>query len=105
MSRKYKIVLSNEAHEDLEDIITYITKELKEPNVARNLHSKIVGEIKKLSFMPERFEMVSDIHLKAQQIRRICVGNYIIPYIVSESDNIVYIIRVLYARRDWKNLL
>lgn len=105
MNRRYKIVLSNEAHEDLEDIVTYISKELKEPNIASKLHLKIINAIKKLSFMPERHEPVSDIHLRARQIRCIYVGNYLIPYIVSDSENAVYILRVLYARRDWKNLL
>jgi plasmid stabilization system protein ParE len=93
------------AHEDLEDILVYIAKELKEPTIARNLHKKIVAEINKLNIMPERHEIAIDLHLKSMDVRKIYVDNYIVPYTILYDTNTVQVLRVLYARRDWKNLL
>ncbi|GMQ64607.1 type II toxin-antitoxin system RelE/ParE family toxin [Vallitalea maricola] len=38
-------------------------------------------------------------------IRRIIVGNYIIFYICLDKDLLVSVIRVLYNKRDWKNII
>ncbi|GHU51263.1 addiction module toxin RelE [Clostridia bacterium] len=103
--KKYKIELTGVAHEDLEDIVIYIAKELKEPTIAQKLHTKIVTEIKKLRVMPERHEMAIDTHLKSLDVRKFYVDNYIVPYTILYDTNTVQILRVLYARRDWKNLL
>jgi plasmid stabilization system protein ParE len=33
------------------------------------------------------------------------VKNYMLFFIVSEDEKTVYVIRFLYGRRDWKNIL
>ena len=101
----YKIELTLAAHEDLEDIVYYISKNLKEPTIARKIYTKIINEIKKLKTMPHRHAYVSDIYLHSLGIRPFYIDHYITPYIIIEEKKTVLILRVLYARRDWKNLL
>ena len=105
MSKVYKVELTDTAHGDLEDIVKYIAKDLKEPSVARKFHTKVVGELKKLKTMPQRHALSIDIHLNSLDVRPFYIDNYIAPYIIIEEKNIVLVLRVLYARRDWKNLL
>ncbi|UNC93970.1 type II toxin-antitoxin system RelE/ParE family toxin [Candidatus Contubernalis alkaliaceticus] len=38
-------------------------------------------------------------------MRRLIVENYIVFYMISEKDEIVMVIRILYSRRDWEHLL
>ena len=105
MSKEYKVKLTDIAHEDLADIVRYIAKDLKEPFIARKMYKKIVGELKKLKTMPERHAPAIDTHLCSLDVRPFYIDNYIAPYIIVEEKNMVLILRVLYARRDWKNLL
>ena len=105
MSKVYKVELTDIAHEDIEDIVSYIAKDLQEPAIARRIHAKIVSELKKLSAMPERHALAIDTHLHSLDVRPFYIDNYIAPYIILEEKNTVLILRVLYARRDWKNLL
>ena len=100
MSKEFMVKLTDTAHEDIEDIVRYIAHELKEPIAARNMHTKIVTSLKKLSNMPERHELVVDTHLHSLNVRVFYIGNYIAPYSILEEENVVMILRVLYARRD-----
>ena len=105
MSKEYKIELTETAHEDLEDIVKYIAKDLHEPAIARKIHAKIISELKKLKAMPERHAVAIDTHLRSLGIRPFYIDNYIAPYTIIAESNTILIVRILYARRDWKNLL
>ncbi len=63
--------------------VQYISRELREPAIAQRL----VGKTK---------EAVMSI---AE------VDNYILFYVISEKDMVVTVVRILYVRRDWLNLL
>jgi addiction module RelE/StbE family toxin len=104
MSR-YKIEIAEPAENDLYELSNYIAKELLEPDIALRLVDKIGYEIIKLEDMPLRNGLVIDERLAFQGIRRIIVDNYTVFYVVEEEYEIVTIIRILYSRRDWINLL
>jgi addiction module toxin, RelE/StbE family len=101
----YNVVITEAAQCDLLDIFDYIAFELREPDSASRLLSKVRTKVKSLEEFPERNNMISEPKYKAQKIRWCPVENYVIFYQVSESQNQVYIIRVLYKKRKWENLL
>lgn len=101
----YDIQITEPAEEDLYEIGAYISKELLEPETAKNLISKIAIGINSLDDMPLRNALAADKRLAYKGIRKIMVDNYIIFYIVTEESKTVTIIRILYSRRDWLNLL
>ena len=105
MSKVYKVKLTDIAHGDLEDIVSYIAKDLQEAVTARKIYAKIVGELKKLKSIPERHALVIDTHLRSLGARPFYIDNYVAPYTIVEEKNIVLVLRALYARRDWRNLL
>jgi len=104
MSR-YHIEITEPAENDLYEIGYYIAKELLEPENARKIVDKIGEGIIKLEEMPLRNALVNDERLAIQGIRKTIIDNYMVFYIVSEEHKIVTIIRILYGRRDWINLL
>lgn len=55
--------------------------------------------------MPLRNVLVADDILSYKCIGKIMVDNYIVFYIVNEESKTVTIIRILYGRRNWINLL
>lgn len=103
--KQYRILMSEPAAEDLEQIAEYIVKELREPVIARNLLGKIKKAVMGLAYMPTRHALVNDEHLAAQGIRKLIVENYIVFCVVSEEDDMITIIRILYDRRNWEHLL
>lgn len=101
----YDIQITEPAEKDFYEIGAYISKELLEPETAKKVISTIAKGINSLEGMPLRNAIVADDRLAYKGIRKIMVDNYIIFYIVTEEINVVTIVRILYSRRDWMNLL
>ena len=101
----YNIQITEPAEEDLYEIGVYITKELLEPEIAKKVISKIAKGINSLEDMPLRNALTADERLAYKGIRKIMVDNYIVFYVASEEIKTVTIIRILYSRRDWINLV
>jgi plasmid stabilization system protein ParE len=103
--KSYKVLITEKAEKDIIDIRNYISNELHEPETAKRVvsifHDTIIG----LSNMPFRFSHVSDNILAAKGIRLIVIDNYIVFFIIHEKDSTVGVLRILYNRRDWINLL
>ncbi len=55
--------------------------------------------------MPERYAVVAEEPYTTMGVRKVKVENYLIFYIVNEKEKIVSILRVLYYRREWQNLI
>jgi len=102
---EYKIELAMKAKKDMREIHAYIANNLKEPNIADKLLDKIETEILSLNTMPLRHGIERDEQLKRRNLRKLIVENYLVFYTVHEKTATVFIVRVLYARRDWMNLL
>ncbi|MEQ8154228.1 MAG: type II toxin-antitoxin system RelE/ParE family toxin [Clostridiaceae bacterium] len=101
----YDIQITEPAEKDLYETGAYISKKLLEPETAKKVISRIAQEITSLEDMPLRNALVDDERLAYKGIRKTVVDNYIIFYIVTEESKTVTIIRILYGRRDWMNLL
>jgi len=97
--------MTQPAIDDLKNIVSYIANELREPITAKGLVSKIKEAIMSLSEMPARHSLVVDERLAMQGIRKIMVDNYIVFYAISDKDANVTVVRLLYGRRNWINLL
>ncbi len=102
---KYQIETTEPAENDLFEVKRYISEELLEPRVAERIINKIAEAIFELEEMPLRNALVIDERLALVGIRKLIIDNYIIFYIVDEGRRIVTIIRILFGRRDWVNLL
>ncbi|GAA0605709.1 type II toxin-antitoxin system RelE/ParE family toxin [Virgibacillus siamensis] len=103
--KAYHLVITEPAETDLKEIADYIAKELLEPTVAKQLIAKISESIFELERIPKRHALVDDERLASQGIRKLLVDNYIVFYMASEKDTSVYIIRILYGRRNWISML
>lgn len=101
--RKYKINLTLTFKRDLKGIFLYISEKLKEPANALNTYSEIRSAVFSLSKFPERYPIVDEPIFFDLGLRRLFVKNYVVFYIIRETD--VIVLRVLYKRRRWQNLI
>lgn len=101
----YRIEITEPAKRDLQETVDYITRELKNPQAAVELLNLVEQTINSLTDMPMRHALVGIDDFAEKGVRYIPVGNYLAFYIVKESDRKVSVIRFLYGRRDWMNLL
>lgn len=101
----YDIEITKPAEKDILEIGRYIANELLDPDTAVKVVDKIANEIYKLQEMPFRNAIVNDDKLASQGIRKFILDNYIIFYVTNEEKKKITILRILYKRRDWINIL
>ena len=102
---KYNIQYSKDAKQDIIDIKKYIKYKLQEPNIAEKLINKIRTQIDKVADNPTIYSIIDDDFIKKLEIRKIIVDNYIVFYRTKVSTKTIEIVRIMYARRNWVNLL
>ena len=102
---KYIIELSKNARNDLLDIAKYIKYNLEEPNIARKIIKKIENSIYKLEDNPYICSIINDKYLREKELRKLIVGNYIVFYRIIDNTFKIQIVRVLYGRRNWQDIL
>lgn len=101
--KKCDIEYSKESKEDLVGIKQYIKYNLQEPEIAQKLISKIRNEINNLKYDPKIYSIIDDDLIKKLEIRKLIVDNYIVFYRIKNEN--IEIVRVMYRRRNWINLL
>lgn len=101
----YRVIITEKAIKDIMEISEYISITLLDDEAAKKLVEKMEIAIQSLADTPKRNALLKDKELCLKGIRRIIVGNYIIFYICSDKDLLVSVIRVLYNKREWENII
>ena len=101
--KKYNIEYSLDAKQDLIEIKQYIKYNLQGPEIAQKLILKIRKEISTLKNNPEIYTIIDDDIIKKLEIRKLMIDNYIVFYRI--KNNNIQIVRIMYGRRNWINLL
>jgi len=98
-----KLHISPEAQSDLLYIKKYISAELENPAAAINILSKITKAIRRLEDFPDIGTPLSKIVDIPNNYRFLVCGNYLVFY--KHEGNAVYVVRILYGRRDYMKIL
>ncbi len=96
----YKVKITNYAIEQMQEAMTYISKVLREPGIARKWLTKLKQEISDLRTMPQRFPLVDEEPWRTNGIRKMLVDNFIVYYWPDEAGKTVWVAAVIYGRRD-----
>ncbi len=100
-----RVVFTEPAEYDLLDIEYYIFVNLCNPQAAQRISDGILGAAGELAEYPEGHPLAGDELLGRMGIRITYFDNYNIFYYYDMQNDIVYIIRVLYNKADWQNIL
>ena len=101
MAKKYEVVITPSAQKDLNEIKSYFTNVLK--TSSNSIFEKFLEQVKILKNHPFTYRIHQDSLLKLIGYRVIPIENYLIFYVVKK--NVVQIHRVLYAKRNYMQLL
>ena len=101
----YNIKITREAYEDIDKIVSYISGVLKNPIAASNFLDELEKCYDNVAFNPESYVLCKDERLKERGYRKIVIKNYIVFYRTDITENTVYIMRVIYGRRDYAKLI
>jgi len=102
---EYHVFVMPLANDDIIGITDYIMNELQAPDSATQQMKRIKTAILTLSDYPYRIPLVRDPILARKGYHALLVDNYMIFFTIHESAKTVIVMRVVYARRDYKNLL
>ena len=76
INEQYKVEITKEALQDMEDIYNYIAIDLLAPDNAMGQYNRIADEILTLDTFPERFRIMDSEPEKRMELRRMLVDNY-----------------------------
>lgn len=102
---KYTVNLSPEAVKDIDGIFQYIAIALGEKEIAVNMINLIEKKILSLDEMPGRHKVFDNEPWKSRGVHIMPVKNYLVFYVVDESNNSVNVFRVIYGSRDIEKIL
>ena len=103
VSSMTEILFMPAAIADLDEVQTYISRELGNESAARKTVAKIAKSIQPLEIFPEMGASLSSIALSLTDYRYIVSGNYMVFYRLEGQT--VQIMRILYGRRDYLKIL
>ena len=87
--KQYKVEITKEALQDMEDIYNYIAIDLLAPDNAMGQYNRIADEILTLDTFPERFRIMDSEPEKRMELRRMLVDNYSVFYTIRDERVIV----------------
>lgn len=97
--KKYKLTFLPLFEEDLNEIVDYISIQLKNLIAAMNLIDNVQRAIRQRLSSAESFEPYHSVTPRQHPYYRIFVRNYIVFYVV--INDVMEVRRILYSRRDF----
>ena len=99
----HQIIFAKHFQEDVKSALNYIKNTLQAPAASERLKDEIRKTYKNIKLNPLMYPVVPNVDLASMGFRFTMVKNYMLFYIVEEKR--VNIIRFLYGRRNWINIL
>ena len=102
-NKKYEIIYLPTFISQFNNILYYITYELRNKIAADNFYNDVVKQIEIRSNAPKSYEVFKTIKSGKIKYYKINVKNYTIFYVV--KDNVMEIRRIYYSQRNFDNLI
>ena len=105
MGSKYQYRLSQKAEADLDGIISYIAVELSNPKAASDFMDKVVKVIDETRSFPKSGSHVNNEFLSNTAVQKQMIDNYIMYYLPDLEEKVIYIVRIVYGKRNMDEIL
>lgn len=102
---KYDVIMSEEAHNDIDSVLNYIVYSLENPIAVKKLLCKIEEAYAALADNPFIYAHCNDSRLHNDGYRKAIINNYVLIYRVDEAGSTVYIARFFYGRQNYIELI
>ena len=101
----YRLVVTELAEDDLDEIVKYIAIELAAPVAATDFVEAVSDCYSRILNNPLCYEAARDLKLRLEGYRRAVIKNYIMLYKVFPDNEEVVVYRFFHGRRDYANLI
>ena len=105
MTSNYQYHFTKKAEADLDEILSYISIELSNPEAAASFLKDLLAVIASICSVPKIGSIVENEFLPDKEIRKSLVGNYVLYYLPDTEEKSIYILRILYGRRNLDELV
>ena len=105
MSSKYQYHFTKKAESDLDEILSYISIELSNPDAAASFLKDLQTVLTSICSVPKIGRIVKNEFLPDKEIRKSLVGNYVLYYLPDTEEKSIYVLRILYSRRNLDELV
>ena len=105
MESEFIYELTHRANMDLEEILSYISLELSNPKAASDFIDKLQAVIEESCLFPKSGTLVDNEFLSNKNVRNKMVGNYIMYYLPDYEKKIIYVLRIIYGKRNVDEIL
>ena len=105
MSSKYQYHFTKKAETDLDEILSYISIELSNPDAAASFLKDLQTVLTSICSVPKIGRIVKNEFLPDKEIRKSLVGNYVLYYLPDTEEKSIYVLRILYSRRNLDELV
>ena len=93
------------AKSDLDEILSYISIELSNPDAAASFLKDLQAVLASICSVPKIGRIVDNEFLPNREIRKSLVGNYVLYYLPDIKEKRIYVLRILYGRRNLDELV
>ena len=101
----YKLIITELAHQDLDNIVSYIVVRLANPAAASSFLDEINKCYEYLRNNPIMYSKCYDSRLEKEGYRKAVIKNYIMVYKVDEDTKMVSILRFFYGAQDYGKMI
>ena len=105
MTSNYQYNFTKKAETDLDEILSYISIELSNPDAAASFLKDLQAVLASICSVPKIGRIVDNEFLPNREIRKSLVGNYVLCYSPDINENSIYVLRILYGRRNLDELV
>lgn len=100
MDKTYNVKITSQAEEQIQEIIYYITHELKAPDAALHLLDTLEDSLTSLAQFPQRVTLIDEEPWRTRGIHRLPVRNFLVYFWIDEDKMTVQVTAVIYGKRD-----
>lgn len=105
MAYEFSYKLTTRAGADLDGIVSYIAVQIENTQAATDFLNRLQDAIQEACSLPESGSLVANEYFPHTDIRKKLVGNYIMYYFPDMNAKMIYVLRVIYGRRNLDEIL
>ncbi len=100
MDKTYIVKTTSQAEEQIQEIVHYITFELKAPEAALHLLDTLEDAFTSLAHFPQRVALIDKEPWHVKGIHRLPIKNFLVYFWIDEDNMKVQITAVIYGKRN-----
>ena len=100
----YRVLITDEATDDVFNLVKYIHVDLCNSDAANKLYTNLNREVNNMGDFPLKFAD-SGIKYRGYTIHKKIYQSYLLFYIISDENQTVYVLRILKDIMNWRNIL